>query len=247
MKRIRRRNEPIPDLAAYLANAGADASWSGYRGHRAGVDRYRRLIDELERLQHGLCGYCEIDLQEGDREVEHVAPRSRAPTLELEAGNVIACCRGGSSDRPEVRRHEARFSPPGASCGHAKGSSADPDFIDPRELPDLPSVTRVRPSGRLEADKAACAQLKRPAEAVEKTIAILGLNVERLRRARRRHLHNLEKETKALGSDPAAIDAWAREYLLPRGGRLEKYFTTSRSFFGALAERILQEAPRDWI
>ena len=237
----------MPGLAAYRANAGANASWNGYRGRGAGADRYRRLIAELEQLQHGLCGYCEIDLREGDREVEHVVPRSHTPTLELEAGNVIACCRGGSSDHPEVQADEARSSRPGASCGSAKGSNVDRDFIDPRHLPDQPSVTRVRPDGRLEANTAACEGTDQPAEAVEKTIDILGLNVERLQRERRRHLRNLEEETEALDHDPAMIDEWAREYLLPRDGRLEKYFTTSRSFFGDLAERILEETPRDWI
>ena len=237
----------MPGLAAYRANAGANASWNGYRGRGAGADRYRRLIAELEQLQHGLCGYCEIDLREGDREVEHVVPRSHAPALALAAGNVIACCRGGSSDHPEVRRDEARSSRPGASCGNAKGSNVDRDFIDPRGLPDLPSVTRVRPDGRLEANTTACKGIGQPAQAVEKTIDILGLNVERLQRERRRHLRNLEKETNSLIDDPAMLEEWAREYLLPRGGRLEKYFTTSRSFFGDVAERILEEAPRDWI
>ena len=108
-------------------------------------------------------------------------------------------------------------------------------------------MTRVRPDGRLEANKAACAEVEQPVNAVEKTIDILGLNIERLQRDRRRHLRNLEEETEVLGHDPAMIEEWAREYLLPRDGRLEKYFTTSRSFFGNLAERILEEAPRDWI
>lgn len=238
----------MPGLAAYLANAGANASWNGYRGRRAGAARYRRLIAEMEQLQHGLCGYCEIDLREGDRQVEHVVPRSHAPTLELAAGNVIACCRGGSSDHPEVQGDEARSSRPGASCGSAKGSSAaDPDFIDPRELPDLPSVTRVRLDGRLEANTTACDGIGQPAVAVEKTIDILGLNVERLQRERQRHLRNLEEETSSLIDDRAMLEEWAREYLLPHGGRLEKYFTTSRSFFGNVAERILEETPRDWV
>lgn len=234
----------MPGLARYRANAGAKASWNGYRGHGAGIVRHRRLIEGLTRLQHGLCGYCETDLREEDREVEHVIPRSHVPTLALAAGNVIACCRGGSSNHPAVQGDEARSSRPGASCGSAKGSNA---AIDPRRLPDLPSVTRVRPDGRLEANKAACAEVEQPVNAVEKTIDILGLNIERLQRDRRRHLRNLEEETEVLGHDPAMIEEWAREYLLPRDGRLEKYFTTSRSFFGNLAERILEEAPRDWI
>ena len=64
-----------PDLAGYRCQAGAHASWEGYR-RPAGQRRYRTLVEDLADLQHGLCGYCEIDLRERGRQVEHVIPVS---------------------------------------------------------------------------------------------------------------------------------------------------------------------------
>ena len=64
----------------------------------------------------------------------------------------------------------------------------DADFIDPRKLPALPSLLRVGYDGRIEANLDACRETGFTAGAVEKTIDVLGLNSERLRRAREKTL-----------------------------------------------------------
>ena len=249
MKRIRVYPGPIPGLAAYRNQAGPNASWRGYRTGNAGQRRYRELVDNLAGLQHGLCGYCEIDLREGDRQVEHVIPVSRSPAHALDPENLIACCRGGASDDPNVRQDRERFSPPEESCGHAKGDVVDPEFVDPRTLPDLPSLTRVRSDGRIEADTNACKAAGRSADNVEKTIGILGLNVQRLRRARRDYWSNLVRQTPQYRGhpNPNAMRDWARSRLLPHNGRVSKFFTATRSYFGELGERVLAQQPREWI
>ena len=247
MKRIRRFLGPIPGLAGYRRQAGANASWQGYRNRPAGLARYRKLVDYLADLQHGLCGYCEIDLRAGDRQVEHVIPVSRSPAHALDPGNMIACCRGGASDDPGVRQDQERFSPPEESCSLAKGANVAPAFVDPRMLPDLPSLTRVHLDGRIEVDTSACNATGWSPDNVDKTIRILGLNVQRLRRARRDYWSNLSGMMSKYGGDPNAMREWARGQLLPQNGSLPKFFTTSRSYFGAVGERILAEEPRDWI
>ena len=250
MKRIRRLQGPIPGLDEYRNRAGANASWQGYRNRPAGLNRYRELIEDLADLQHGLCGYCEIDLREGDRQIEHVIPVSapiRGPAHALDAGNMIACCRGGASDDPDVRQDSERFPPSEESCGHAKGDDIAPAFVDPRTLPDLPSLTRVRPDGRIEAEPRACQAAGRSANDVEETIRILGLNVQRLRRARRDYWSNLSRQMPEYRDNPDAIENWARSQLFPQNGSLPKFFTASRSYFGELGERVLAEEPRDWI
>ena len=250
MKRIRRFPGPVPGLADYRSQAGDKASWRGYRSRRAGLARHQQLVGSLAGLQHGLCGYCEIDLREGDRQVEHVIPVSdpnRGAAHELDAGNLIACCRGGASDDPGVRQDQGRFSPPEESCGHAKGNNVTPAFVDPRTLPDLPSLTRVRPDGRIEADRGACEAAGWSTNDVEETIRILGLNVQRLRRARRDYWINLSGTMPKYCGDPNAMEEWARTRLLPQIGNLPKFFTTNRSYFGELGERVLAEEPRDWI
>ena len=250
MKRIRRLQGPIPGLADYRCQAGARASWEGYRRRPAGRRRYRKLVENLADLQHGLCGYCEIDLREEDRQVEHVIPVSdpaRGAAHALDAGNLVACCRGSASDDPEVRRDPERFSPPEESCGQAKGDDIDPTFVDPRTLPDLPSLTRVHPDGRIEAVASACQTAARSADDVERTIRVLGLNVQRLQRARRDYWSNLSKQMSKYRDSPDAMENWARSRLLPRNGNLPKFFTAGRSYFGELGERVLAEEPRDWI
>ena len=256
MKRIRRLQEPIPGLADYRRQAGAHASWEGYRRRPAGQKRHRKLVENLADLQHGLCGYCEIDLREEDRQVEHVIPVSdphRGPAHALDAGNLIACCRGGVSDAPEVQQDPKRFPPSQKSCGHAKGGKVDPAFVDPRTLPDLPSLMRVRPNdglndGLIEADVGTCQAAGRSADDVERTIQLLGLNVPQLKRARQDHWSNLSHMMPLYRDHPDAIEQWARRNLLPDiDGNLFKFFTTTRSYFGELGERVLAEEPRDWI
>lgn len=247
MKRIRRFQGPVPGLRSYRNKAGSGASWEGYRRRPAGRKRYRKLVKRLADLQQGLCGYCEIDLREGDRQVEHVIPVSASPARALDPGNMIACCRGGASDDTGIRGDRERFSPREGSCGHAKNDTADPDFVDPRTLPELPSLTRVRPDGRIEADTNACAVANRSAARVEKTIEILGLNVQRLRTARKDYWENLSRKMPDYHGNPNATRDWARGRLLPKNGVLPKFFTVSRSYFGKLGERVLAQHPRDWI
>ena len=239
---------PVPGLADYKKQAGDGATWRGYRGHQAGRHRYRELIESLVHLQHGLCGYCEINLLKKDRQVEHVVPISdpiRGSALALKAANMIACCLGGASDDPEVRQDHERFS--GGSCGLAKRDKAVPEFVDPRNLPELPSLTRVRTDGCIDADVSACQTAERSASDVRKVIEILGLNVPRLKRARRDYWNNLVRMMPRYQNDSNAIRNWAQNCLLPQNGSLRKFFTASRSYFGELGERILAEEPRDWV
>ena len=100
MKPIRKLRDPTQGLAAYVEECtDGEASWEGFRNHAAGAS-YRELVESLTTLQRGLCGYCEIDLTETDRQVEHVIPRSdpdRGASKELNCNNMIACCLGGTA------------------------------------------------------------------------------------------------------------------------------------------------------
>lgn len=208
---------------------------------------YRELVETLTHLQHGLCGYCEIDLRKDDRQIEHVIPRSdpqHGDARKLDPTNLIACCLGGTK---KVADPERFLQPPkqNASCGQAKGERTDPDFIDPRTLPALPSLTRVSYDGRIEADQNACKEAGFSVNAVEKTIDILCLNAERLRLAREKRWRALNTNWNQYLGDPQVMEAAARRELLPdQKDRLPRFFTTSRSFFGPLAERVLKQQPQ---
>lgn len=256
MKRIRVLDDVPTGLAEYLQEAGDEASWDGFGSHRGSSDAKRELLDALADNQHGLCAYCEIDMHSSHREIEHVVPRSdrlRGESLALDVANMVACCRGNAPPtapdeilgdpvrhRTPIKRH--------LSCGQAKADASDIDFLDPRELPALPSVVRVLPDGEIEADEQACSNMGMPVDRVERTITMLRLNVLRLRHGRATHLDQLRRRLERYEGD---ADAWlsaARVELLPNNGNaLPRFFTTARSYFGDLGEEVLMEAPQAWI
>ena len=258
MKVIRELNKPTPGLAEYLAAVGDNANWDGFRDYNAGAS-YNELIEELIDTQHGLCGYCEINLTELDRQIEHVIPQGdsqQGASKEVDITNMIACCKGGTWSVfafSEKSRDEERYLEPvkdNMSCGQAKGGRNDSDFLDPRKLPVLPSLTNVLVDGRIEVDEEACEKAGIPIAQVTRTIEILNLNAERLRLAREIRRNDLIERSGQITDpdDPSKMDVWVHAVLTPdENGRLEPFFTTTRSYFGPLAERVLEQKPQEWI
>lgn len=248
MKRIRRLNDQTEGLSDYLAGNENTANWEEFRSHRAGQSR-KELADALVACQRGLCGYCERKIVESDRQVEHVIPRSdpqNGALLALDVKNMIACCLGGEPSREDPERYlEPRRE--NLSCGQAKGDASDPDFLDPRDFPEAPSLMRVDDSGRIEADSEACAEAGIPVGRVNKTIETLGLNVRRLRLARENIWSGLNENWKEHFDDPEAMARAARKELLPQNGDLSKFFTTSRSYFYPISKEILAQTLDDWV
>ena len=257
MKRIGKLRGPTPGLEAYLNEGHAgEQSWEGFRNHDAGAS-YRELVNDLATLQRGLCGYCEIDLTEIDRQVEHVIPRSdpnRGALEELNPENMVACCLGGAARNlygPGTNGDKGRYLKPvkpNLSCGQAKGEAIYTEFVDPRTLPALPSVTKVYPNGVIEADQHACAGCGVSANRVNRTIGILGLNAERLRLRRERRWRALNQSWREHFNDPVLMARAVREEILPNAtGHLPRFFTTSRSYFAPFGEGILQQNTDDWV
>ena len=253
MKRIRELNKPTLGLAEYLDAVGNNANWEGFRDHNAGAS-YGELIEKLIDVQHGLCGYCEINFIELDRQIEHVIPRSdpqHGAASAVDITNMIACCKGGTESTFASSQKSSDADRYGdMSCGQAKGDLNDAEFLEPRKLPALPSLTKVLVDGRIEVDEKACESADIPAARVTRTIEILNLNAKRLRAAREKQWNDLEKEADQIGDpdDSDIMDAWIRSVLMPDdAGRLVSFFTTTRSYFGPLAERVLEQQPQAWI
>ena len=248
MKRIRKLLDPTPGLKDFLAVAGQHASWERFRSRRW-RRAYRCLAKELTNLQHGLCGYCETDVAATDRQVEHVVPRSagaRGARLELDVGNLMVCCMGGTAQSGDADRYLKPVKP-NRSCGEAKGGRVNGEFVDPRNLPALPALVRVRDDGSIEADADACRSAGVSAEHVTRTIEVLNLNALRLRVAREKRWRALNDAWEQEFGDPDRMTEAARDELLPANGRLRRFFTTSRSYFGPIAEQVLDEPPRAWV
>lgn len=250
MKPIRTLRDAPPGLSAYIDLEAEDASWDGFRSYKAGT-AHQELRSTLINLQHGLCGYCEFRLEKlYDVQVEHVHPR-RDPDAgrrqELNQINMMVCCLGGTKyvDDPEQCLPPVKDN---ISCGQAKGGKLDPRFVDPRTLPALPALVRVRDTGEIEADPDACAATEIPYEHMAWTIETLGLDVRRLQRARQRRWSGLNKMFEDGLDDPDLIIEAARQELIPgEDGRLPAFFTTARWFFGPVADIVLAEPPQTWI
>lgn len=250
MKPVRALDGPTPGLSDYLDEETDGADWDEFRAHRRG-ESYRELIGALADRQHGLCGYCEIEIAAGRWQVEHVVPRSdsaRGAAHALDVGNMMACCLGGT--RSDAGDSAHYLPPPRAhmSCGQEKGDGVITDFVDPRTLPEAPSLMRVKSNGVIETDRDACATVGRPAGSVDATVKFLGLNVERLRRAREKRWLALEDAWGKHREDQDTMRVAAREELLPDDGQLRRFFTTSRSYFTEWdGEEVLAEDSRAWV
>ena len=256
MKPIRSLDGPPQGLVDYRKKARSAEIWQEFRDFRGG-EAYLELIDALTEVQHGLCGYCEIDLRKDDRQVEHVIPRSdplQGLDLALDISNLIACCNGGTMRYrfgPIGLDDHERYASPirrNMSCGQAKGGRTDGMFIDPRTLPTTLLVIEVRFDGRIDANENACVLSQISIDRVRQTINILGLNVPRLRRARENRWRAFNENWHEHFSNGEVMEAAARTELLPaENGLLPKFFTTARSFFSKWGEAVLDRPPRRWI
>lgn len=248
MKRIRSLDKPTAGLLDYLNISGDNPSWEEFRSHRNG-DAYKELVDTLLDIQHGLCGYCEINITDVNRQIEHVVPQSDSVDGKMRAldhSNMIISCKGGAqnstdSDQWSKPKHNL-------SCGQAKGNRTDKDFIDPRALPALPSLMQVKTNGHITSNEKGCADAGIDTCKVDKTIEILGLNSKRLQLKREKRLRALDENWEPHFEDHQAITFAARAELLPDGeNKLRNFFTTSRSFFFPFGEEILEKDPQRWI
>lgn len=258
MKRIRTLLASTAGLSEYLTQDGDKASWQGFHDYDAGR-AFVELRDTLVDVQRWLCGYCESQLLRSiDCQIEHVIPQSdpvRGASIVFKTCNLIACCEGGTRAKifgsGSQSTDPERFLPPlkeNMSCGARKQDQTIEDFIDPRSLPDSPPLFRVGLNGDIAADADACANVGVPVEAAENTIDFLGLNVPRLRLARRNFLAALDNlDAGTLDHDSAIYEEALRALLPQNDGKLRKFFTTSRTYFGPVAESILAEPPKNWI
>ena len=238
-------------LQQYLAQRHQNLNWQNFRD-QAGTS-YHQLRKALVELQHGLCGYCEQKIPSDDSQVEHIIPKSASTNgndHELDYTNMIACCKGGTAVNlfgPATNQHDPdRVGD--VSCGQAKGDTQDTQFLDPRDLPILRSLFSVLPDGQITANPDVCLKAGIPEDRVERTIEILQLKADRLKRARAKRWANINKiYSKDFGNAEVMRQA-AQAELLPNADEiLPPFFTTNRSYFQHYADSVLGNACSTWI
>jgi uncharacterized protein (TIGR02646 family) len=204
MKRVRPLAGAPPRLqtwinenpAAATAPGGqAKAIWNEFKSDPA----YRELLEELIKLQRGLCCYCEQRVTKADGtfitndyQVEHVLAKSGGPGRVVDATNLVLACGGGTWPH---HTHGSRFAKPidkNMSCGQKKEDLDLGIGCDPRTFPTWARLTTVDTLGVISADVAAC-----NAAGVDPTVLndtmnrVLNLNSERLKRYRAKLVEEL--------------------------------------------------------
>jgi uncharacterized protein (TIGR02646 family) len=244
MKPIKGLVAPPDQLRRYCNDPAKAQTWAAFRRDGEGRRAYDDLSAALVEAQRGLCCYCEITLiVPDDRQIEHVRSRDRFPQQALDVTNMLAGCQGGS--KPSLASDPNRFTrpaKPNLSCGQKKGVA---DTLDPRRLPSDVSVFVVTDDGRMLVAAEACTANGISADEAKNALLDLGLQAPRLIAARKKIMQALAADN---GAPSAENEHFARGELLPDGqGKIPPWFTTRRSYFGAIAEKILAEPPQDWI
>jgi uncharacterized protein (TIGR02646 family) len=214
------------------------ASWEDFKNEDQ--DAYKYLVKYIVNHQKGLCAYCEINLTETDRMIEHVHPKSDMASGHnwgLDFRNLLATCKGGSNRYPADQNRYVAPLPANLSCDQSKHDKIlDNVIIHPRDIPLAPSVFRVGMTGEIQPSVTHHEQSGISGQKITATIDELNLNCNRLKDARRK-VWDMLVEFEQRGE---TTDNLMRDFLLPDiNGRLYQFFTTIRSYFAQEADDFL--------
>ena len=213
---------------------------------RWGSFRHTQEVRELLlQEQYHLCCYSEFrpDEEGLGYHIEHVENKRQNPTRTFDYSNLAASALDDKNGLKQLKKpsqdaQEVVFG------GHASGKRASVDlteFISCHQ-PDcagyfayLPTSGEVVPREGLMADDKAKA---------EYTIALLNLNSQFLITRRRQWAQELQSLFDQHIEKGWSLAHLAQVDLLPSGGKLNRFFSLTRQFYGPLAEQVLaQHAP----
>ncbi len=213
-----------------VTSAQATSRWRSF-GYK------QDLLENLLAEQYGLCCYSELRADEEGLgyHVEHVENKSQEPPRTFDYANLAA----SALHADDLKRMNADE----AFGGHAKGKIAGCDttrFVSCHQ-PDCwrffayVSDGRIIPSHDLSAEEADCAQY---------TIDLLNLNSSYLRVLRRSWWGELEDVFYRNESNGWSIEDLVSIDLALYEGRLRRFFSLTRQFYGDVAEQVLQAHPQ---
>jgi len=191
-----------PDSLRQYRTSNLNSRWENFR--RECQSGLREVYEYLHRDQGGLCVYCELQISDGNRQVEHFHDKSdesdtTAPTKwHLDWNNMWYACTGGTrqSDLPGVFMEPVREN---QSCGQAKKADIFQDILTPNGIPLFPRIVRYKQEAdavTIHPDEERCREANVDIAKVQRTIDELGLNCSRLCQARLSVLKPLNQRLK---------------------------------------------------
>ena len=224
-----------PDVEPHLAQAhekppanpaAAKIRWGRF-GHKATV------LEALLNEQYYLCCYSELRADEEGLgyHIEHVEPKSVNPHRTFDYMNLAASALHSETDLPKFAKHEV-------FGGHAKQNQFDANRFISCHTPDCARYFAYLSDGRIVARQNLSSFEIGQADY---TIGILNLNSPSLLTLRKQWWKELEGYFEQHAQDGWSLSHLAAVDLVPVDGRLSRFFSITRQFFGPIAERTLQD------
>ncbi|PUE61712.1 TIGR02646 family protein [Limnohabitans sp. 2KL-17] len=242
----------VKDLAnqGYLPLRGRQSPSTSGEATRA-WDRFGNKSSVLNALlaeQYHLCCYSEVraDEEELGYHIEHVENKSQNPARTFDPKNLAACAIDSNSGFIKLKAQSEGLSV-SLFGGHAplKAQSVDmTQFIHPYQAISSAPFFRYLSDGRIIPNPNLAPSTVEYLKA-EYTIRQLNLDSPYLRAMRKSWWQELDGFEKSSSDHSEAMRKLAQVHLLPSDGKLNRFFSLSRQFYGVRAEQVLlQHAPQ---
>lgn len=208
------------------------------------------VLNALLAEQYHLCCYSEVraDEEELGYHIEHVENKSQNPARTFDPNNLAA-----SAIHSDFGFARLKLQPDGLNKnlfgGHASRKAQDVDmtqFIHPHQA-NSSTFFQYLSDGRIIAHP----DLGRSTPAhdhAEYTITQLNLNSPYLMTLRKNWWKELNAQADVSKLGPESLSQLAQTDLLPTNGKLSRFFSLTRQFYGPLAEQVLTlHAPPDLV
>ncbi len=177
MKHIEKGSEP-KSLTAYNRKVSANTKWKSFNKHVKN-DVYQSILHE----QGYICCYCGIQISRRRCHIEHYRPKSKYTHLTFDYSNLISSCQGEDEKRPTKPVH----------CGHKKGGWFDEDLMISPLDPNCSKYFKYTGAGEILPTEDPEHQ-----EAAETTIKMLALDINKLKKMRRKVFDGVIQATEGL-------------------------------------------------
>lgn len=205
------------------------------------------VLNALLAEQYHLCCYSEVraDEEELGYHIEHVENKSQDPARTFDPNNLAACAIDSNMGFAKLKAQTGDLNQ-NLFGGHARLKVQSVDmvlFIHPHQANSSALFFRYLSDGRIipNPDLGQSTLAHRQADY---TITQLNLNSPHLKTLRRSWWNELNRKEKSSNDQPEALNKLAVVDLLPVNGKLNRFFSLTRQFYGSLAEHTLaQHAP----